>query len=269
MKASSIVMIWVVIASFVCGETLQAAPKWGSKGKSIANTLADTVGMRRIITFFAKPADGGHSPARKTIAMAALASTCLWATVSMTGCGGLLFPKKRHTSQDWESIVRRNKEQEEIMLAATYLLGGVFVGVLIYEIAWPKKKVDNRPRHHKMFSNSAGIEQHHLAHKNLLNHSIIVDNETYEGVLITYRDGINTRTGLAFSPQASLVFTLQGKEQGMLGFVANSPSFELPEEIIVKPLDGEKTPDEVISLAQVENVVLTEEPSSQELIFSE
>ena len=248
MKASSIVMIWVVVASLVGGETTQAA-KWGHKVRSGISRVADG-GMRRITTFFTKPPDGS-SPFRKTVAMAAISSLCWWGTMSMTGC----------------SIGYNSTHSENTMRSVMYLYGGVIVGVAVGALISGIEYTDNR--HHKMFvANLDSIEQHRLDRGNLLNHSMVVDNETYRGVLITYRDGVNTRTGLAFSPQASLAFTLQSNEQGALGFAVNDPAFQVPEKITVKPLDR-KTPDAVISLAQVENVVLTEEPVAQELLLGE
>ena len=276
MKASSIVMIWVVVASLICGETLRAAPKLGSNGKSIVTKVANTVGMRRLselrgklmANFFVKPAnsdysparkaallstpqgkkDGGYSTAHKAVAIAALASTCWWGT--MTGC--------------YYTKVATEEEAKDALWSAT---GLVVVGIFVIGVAVAVGQLTGHvPTPH--FPNSSGIGQHRLGRGNLFNHSMEVDNETYRGVLITYRDGVDTRTGLAFSPQASLAFTLQDSEQGALGFVAKDDSFQVPEEITVKHPDGE-TPDTVISLSQVENVLLTEEPILQELPLGE
>ena len=252
MKVSSIVIIWVVVASLICGETLRAAPKLGSKGKSIATRFVDAVGVRHITTFFAKPTDGGYSPARKAIAAGTLALACSWGTISVTGCG----------------TGYNSTHSENTMRSVMYLYGGVIVGVAVGALISGIEYTDNRSRHHKMFvANLDSIEQHRLGRGNLLSHSMVVDNDTYRGVLITYRDGADTRTGLAFSPQAPLVFSTQD-EQGMLGFMANGPSFQPPEEITVKHLDG-KTPNKLINLAQVEDVVLTEELVSQEPLLGE
>ena len=100
----------------------------------------------------------------------------------------------------------------------------------------------------------------------MVEHRLSINNETYGGVLVTYDDGGDTRVGLAVSPdpEAPLVFSLLGGEldmQGNFGFKAKDPSFQPPEDIIIKHLDGE-TPDAVISLTQVENVLFKGQPTT-------
>ena len=265
MKASSIVMIWVVVASLVCGETLRAVPKLGSKGKSIATSLANTVGMRRLnelrgklMANFTKPVDGGHSPVRKAVAIAAIASTCWWGTISLTGCGGGTATTIGDEEYYTYTYNVKKSERDVALGVGGFILVLAGASALLYLII-----AATLPGHH-----TPNIEQHHLGRGNLFNHSMEVDNETYRGVLITYRYGADTRTGLAYSPQAPLVFSTQGSGQGRLGFAVNDSNFQAPEEITVKHPDG-KTPDTVISLSQVKNVLLTEEPILQELPLGE
>ena len=283
MKVYSIAMILVVVACLVGGKPLQAA-KIGNTVKSGINRLADTVGMRHLTNFFVKPTDGGYSPFVKTIAAGALALSSSWSTMSLMGCSCVPRPDKTSLSwMEYENSPNFDPDrvppgmEKDIDPKCLYeIIGTVMVvgfvaliiegtGIYDFNIQSPGHY---QPEGSHPTANFEGIEEQHLVRHNWRNHSIIVDNETYEGVLITYRDGVDTRTGLAFSPQASLVFSMRNREQGMLGFMAKDRSFQPPEEITIKHLDSE-TPNKVISLARVENVVLTELLASQELLLGE
>ena len=284
MQVTSVIMVWLVVASLVCGETTQAA-KWGSRGKTIVNKIADAGGMGRLrelrtrlaslprgaAAFFARPADGGYSPARKAVAAGTLALTCLWSTAALTGCGThrgrttLTLSGPNGETETYVKLDGTEGETEEFLFKA-----GVAIGVtaaVIYLVVIGTKSYYGIPN--QRYPNQTGIQQHHLSRNNLIDHSMSLDNESYRGVLITYRDGVDTRTGLAFSPNAPLVFSAQNSEQGMLGFLNKDPSFQPPENLTIKHLDGE-TPDAVISLTQIENVLFkSEDITSQELFVSE
>lgn len=286
MKLTSTIMIWLVVASLVCGETTRAA-NLGNRGKTVVNKIADAGGLGRFrelrtklaslprgaAAFFAPPADGGYSPVRKTVAAGALALTCWWSTAALTGCvltksSGETKRIERLPNGETKVYVLEDgtESQTEAFLVGAVVVIGVTAAV-IYLAVQGTKGYYGIPN--QRYPNQTGIQQHRLSRDNLIDHSMSIDNETYRGVLITYRDGVDTRTGLAFSPNAPLVFSAQNSEQGMLGFLNEDPDFQPPARLTIKHLDGE-TPDAVINLTQVENVLLQSEGiASQELFISE
>lgn len=269
MKKSS-VMVGLIAASLVCSGTMHAAKdkRLISKASSVINKLVGDGGLRRLswvgdrlvalpekaAVLFANPTDGGYSLAHRTVAAGALALTCWGSTVSLTGCSKC----QPSPSGDLDTGCIMN---------IIFVGAGVMVAVMIAKSAQQYPDISS-PGYYQpegqspALPNWDGIEQHHLSRNNLIDHSLNIDNKIYRGVLVNYRNGSDILTGLAFSPDAPLAFSFQGGEQGRLAFMAKDHSFQSPEGLTIKHLDGE-TPDTTISFAQVENVLLKSEDVAQ------
>ena len=272
MKKEAVIIVFLA-ASLVFGGTSHAAgiSHWTSKGKTIVNKVVNLGGLPdRAASYFTTPAEGGLSPFQKTLAAGTFALVTCWSVGMQTGC----TPLPHHTHRGYANALKMRVYEIAIVavvVVAVIVVVGVSVhanndstGFYVSEASF----TDNQLQDQLATLNWHNIQQHSFIANNseMVEHSLDIDNEPYRGVLVTYEDGGDTRVGLAVSPdpEAPLVFSLLGGEpemQGNFGFKAKDPSFQPPEDIIIKHLDG-KTPDTVIGLTQVKNVLFKGQPTT-------
>lgn len=270
MKREAMVIVFLA-ASLVFGGTSHAAgiSHWASRGKTIVNKVVNLGSLpNRAAGYFTTPVEGGYSPLQKTLAAGTFALAC-WSAGLQTGCN----PLPHHSQPGYRQAVAMRGYQ--IALVVVVVVGVIVVGsvaagsannnspgFIISEASF----TDNQLEDQLTTVNWHNIQQRSFLANNseVVEHSMSINNEPYRGVLVTYNDGVDTRVGLAFSPDTPLVFSLISDEtemQGNFGFMSEDPSFQPPEDIIIKHLDGE-TPDAVISLTQVENVLFKSQPTN-------
>lgn len=271
MKREAMVIVFLA-ASLVFGETSHAAgiSHWTSRGKTIVNKVVNMGGMpHRVVSYFAAPTNGGYSPLQKSLAAGTFVLAC-WSAGLQTGCN----PLPHHSHPRYSQALQKRTLEVVVVVAVVVVVIAVGVavgasannndatGFYVSEASF----ADNQLEDQLTTLNWHNIQQRSFIANNseVVEHSMSINNETYRGVLVTYNDGVDTRVGLAFSPDAPLVFLPRSGEPdmvGMFGFMAEDPSFQVPEDIIIKHLDG-KTPDAMISLTQVENVLFKSQPTN-------
>ena len=268
-------MVGLLVAFVAFGDALYGAKgikHLVGKGNPIVSKMAEVGGLQRMRSglvslqskatgLFVPPADGGYSPVQKAMAAGAFALSLCW-TVGTTGCSVVSSPTE-------ESRVYRIDEGGEVHMVtkeggmhvdAGKLITGFFVVVVVVAVIQTLIRKETTGSYFSEGS-SATVPWHrveqHRSDSNMINHSMSIGDQAYRGVLVNYREGEFVRTGLAFSPDAQLVFSYQGGETGELAFIANSRE-SLPEDIVVKHLD-DGTPDAVIGFTQVENALLKQD----------
>ena len=221
------VMVILFVASVVLSETMHAGTGMNrlvSRSKGFINKLGNVGGVRHVRNFFATPEDGGYSPALKTFVAGAFALTACLGTVSISGCAARVGPVDVIMTP-WGGVIIPNFTVE------TPTLG---IATQLYDV------------------------QQHITAEELTYHSVTIDGENYRGVLISYRDGSATRTGLAYSSEALLAFSLK---DGKFSFITDKP-FQSPEYVAVKHL-GTEIPDAAIKADQVLNILVKDEYDTQ------